>query len=161
MIFPLWLFYHLACQRRFTNPSASEVIPKFLSKIGLYLTRTYMITSCNGSISCVIGPLWGESIGHRWTPYTKAIDAELWCFLWSAPEQTTEQTIYTPLIWDAIALIMTITVINTTTANHIHNLYGILHIANPLIFANKENTFYIKSGVYAIDGYHVTMSGVL
>ena len=26
-------------------------------------------------------------------PLTKASDAELWCFLWSAPEQTVEQTI--------------------------------------------------------------------
>ena len=24
--------------------------------------------------------------GHRWIPHTKASDAELWCFLWSAPE---------------------------------------------------------------------------
>ena len=29
------------------------------------------------------------------------------CFLWSAPEQTTEQTIDAPLIWDTITLIMT------------------------------------------------------
>ena len=34
------------------------------------------------------GPLRGESTGHRWIPLTKASDAELWCFLWSAPEQT-------------------------------------------------------------------------
>ena len=34
------------------------------------------------------GPLWGESTGHRWLPLTKASDAELWYFLWSAPEQT-------------------------------------------------------------------------
>ena len=33
-------------------------------------------------------PLWGEFIGHLWIPLTKARDAELWCFLWSAPEQT-------------------------------------------------------------------------
>ena len=33
--------------------------------------------------------------------------AELWCFLWSAPKQTVEQTIETLLIWDAIALFMT------------------------------------------------------
>ena len=38
---------------------------------------------------------------------TKARDAELWRFLWSAPEQTVEQTIETPINWDAIALIMT------------------------------------------------------
>ena len=46
-----------------------------------------------GNISRVTGPLWGESTGHRWIPLTKASDAELSCFLWSAPEQTLEQTI--------------------------------------------------------------------
>ena len=60
-----------------------------------------MMTSSNGHIFRVTGPLWGESIGHRWIPPTKASDAELWC------EQTVEQTIETPVIWDAIALIMT------------------------------------------------------
>ena len=40
--------------------------------------------------------------------FTKDSDAELWCFLWSAPDkQTVEQTIETPMIWDAITLIMT------------------------------------------------------
>ena len=48
-----------------------------------------------------------ESIGHWWIPLTKASDAELWRFLWSAFEQTVEQTIGTPVIWDAIAFIMT------------------------------------------------------
>ena len=28
--------------------------------------------------------LCGEFTGHRWIPHTKASDAELWCFLWSA-----------------------------------------------------------------------------
>ena len=41
------------------------------------------------------------------SPLTKASDAELWRSLWSAPEQTDKQTIETPVIWDAIALIMT------------------------------------------------------
>ena len=27
----------------------------------------------------------GEFTGHRWIPPTKGSDAELWCFLWSAP----------------------------------------------------------------------------
>ena len=48
----------------------------------------HMITSWNGNIFRVTGPLWGESIGHRWIPQTQSSDAELWCFLWSAPEQT-------------------------------------------------------------------------
>ena len=47
----------------------------------------------NRNIFRVTGPLWGESIGHRQTPLTKASFAELWCFLLSAPEQTVEKTI--------------------------------------------------------------------
>ena len=45
----------------------------------------YMMTSSNGNIFRVTGPLCGEFTGHRWIPRTKASDAELWCFLWSAP----------------------------------------------------------------------------
>ena len=66
-----------------------------------------MMTSPNGNIFRVTGPVWGEFAGHRWIPLTKAGDAELWCFLWSAPEQTVEQIIDTPVTWDVNALIMT------------------------------------------------------
>ena len=55
----------------------------------------------------VADPLLGESTGHWWIPLTKASDAELWCFVWYAPVQTVQQTIETPVIWDAISLIMT------------------------------------------------------
>ena len=34
------------------------------------------------------GLLCGELNGHRWIPHAKASDAELWCFLWSAPGPT-------------------------------------------------------------------------
>ena len=40
----------------------------------------------NGNIFHVTEPLCGEFTGHRWIPRTKASDAELWCFLWFAPE---------------------------------------------------------------------------
>ena len=43
-----------------------------------------MMTSSNGNIFRVTDPLCGEFTGHRWIPRTKASDAELWCFLWSA-----------------------------------------------------------------------------
>ena len=52
----------------------------------------------------VTGILLEESGGF---PLTNASDEELWCFLWSAPEQTVEQTIEMSVIWDAMALIMT------------------------------------------------------
>ena len=68
-----------------------------------------MMTSSIENIFRVTGPLGGVSTGYRWTPPPpiKASEAELWCFLWSAPEQTVKQIIETPMIWDAIALIMT------------------------------------------------------
>ena len=49
-----------------------------------------MMTSSNGNIFRVTGPYCGEFTGHRWIPHTKASDAELWCFLWSSPEQMVE-----------------------------------------------------------------------
>ena len=58
-----------------------------------------MMTSYNENIVRVTGPLWGESTGHRLIPLTKASDAELWCFLWSAPQQTVRQIIEAPVIW--------------------------------------------------------------
>ena len=66
-----------------------------------------MMTSSNGNIFRLTGLLCGELTGHRWISRTKASDAELWYFLRSASEPTVEQTMETPVIWDAIALIMT------------------------------------------------------
>ena len=42
-----------------------------------------MMTSSNGNIFRVTGPLCGEFTGHWWIPLTKASDTELWCFLLS------------------------------------------------------------------------------
>ena len=39
-----------------------------------------MMTSSNGNIFRVSGPLCGEFTGDRWIPFTKTSDAELWCF---------------------------------------------------------------------------------
>ena len=59
------------------------------------------------TFSALLAILWGESTVERWNPLTKASDTELWCFLWSTPEQTVEQTIETPVIWDAMPAIVT------------------------------------------------------
>ena len=45
----------------------------------------FMMTSLNGNIFRVTGPLCGEFTGHRWIPRTKASDAKLWCVLWFGP----------------------------------------------------------------------------
>ena len=44
----------------------------------------FMMTSSNGNIFRVTGPLCGEFTGLRWIPHTKASDAEIWYFLWFA-----------------------------------------------------------------------------
>ena len=67
----------------------------------------HMMTSSNGNIFRVIGPFAMGTTGHRWIPLTKATDADLRCFLWSAPEQMVEQTIEMLVIWDAMTLVMT------------------------------------------------------
>ena len=59
------------------------------SLTGWALTQNFhnrMMTSSNGNIYRVTDHLCGEFTGHRWIPRTKASDAELWCFLWSASE---------------------------------------------------------------------------
>ena len=39
-----------------------------------------IMTSSNGNIFRVTGPLCGEFTGHLWIPLTTASDSELWCF---------------------------------------------------------------------------------
>ena len=52
-------------------------------------------------------PFVRGTTGDRWIPLKKASDAELWYFLWSAPEQTVKQIIEMEVIWDATTLIVT------------------------------------------------------
>ena len=51
-----------------------------------------MMTSSNENFFRVTGHLCGEFIGPRGIPRTKG--SELWCFLWSASEQTVEETVH-------------------------------------------------------------------
>ena len=55
-----------------------DIIPKF--DLGT-------MTSSNGNLFPVTDPLCGEFTGHWCVPFTKASDVELWCFLWSTPDQ--------------------------------------------------------------------------
>ena len=93
--------------RLFVNRNGRTSFPFFIDMLnnGLLVTRfTYsvlelnkpcmdkfsMTTSSNGNIFRVTGHLCGEFTGPRWIPHIKTSDAELWCFLWSAPELTVE-----------------------------------------------------------------------
>ena len=90
------------------------------------------MTSSNGNIFRFTGPLWGESTGHRWIPLTKAGGAEIWCFLWSEPEQTIEKTFETPVIWDAIALIYDVTLMNLEISKG--TIFKLCPEVNPILF---------------------------
>ena len=47
-----------------------------------------VMTSSNGDIFRVTDHLWGEFTCHWRISHTKAIDAEVWCFLWSRKHQS-------------------------------------------------------------------------
>ena len=64
------------------HDSISSILRKDIGRI--IAPTISMRTSSNGNIFRVTGPLCREFTGHRWIPLTKASDAELWCFLWSA-----------------------------------------------------------------------------
>ena len=53
--------------------------------IHVHISSVPMMKSSNWNLFRDAGPLCGVFTGHRWIPRTKARDAELWCFLWSAP----------------------------------------------------------------------------
>ena len=90
--------------------------------------KAYMMTLSKGKFFLfrVTGPLWGESTGHWWIPHTKASDAELWCLLWFAPEQTVDQTIETPVIWVALFLILTSLLWLSWGQNDVHCTVAVL-----------------------------------
>ena len=104
--FPIWIIIKMLPKRtdRFHSPDicpANRFQTKKLLSIYKHLwallhlseikklgniNQFVMMTSSNGNIFRVTSPLCGEFTGRRWIPLTKASDAELWCFLWSAPE---------------------------------------------------------------------------
>ena len=74
-----------ANERQDQHQNSSHLRNESWSGCGL-ITCYNMMTSSNGNIFRVTGHLCGEFTGPRWIPRTKASDAELWCFLWSASE---------------------------------------------------------------------------
>ena len=107
-VFPLSVVFYKFCHKRPTKlcvaPRCIRIInvvyiPLYLSNRilkyrnahhRLRLSGFFIMTSSNGNNFRVTGLPCGEYTGHRWIPRTKASNAELWCFLWSAPEPTLE-----------------------------------------------------------------------
>ena len=77
-------FYSAVCLKNVTQRCGVKSFSISITMTTIHIS--FMMTSSNGNISRVTGHLCGEFTGHRWIPSTKAGDAELWCFLWSASE---------------------------------------------------------------------------
>ena len=82
----IWVFLKTLCMKRHLWTYGQNMLMKFL-RVYWYAPeywRNDKMTSSNWNIFRVPGPLCGEITGHQWILLTKANDAELWCFLWSA-----------------------------------------------------------------------------
>ena len=77
-----WFKRGVLCDRGLSNFLSNCI--HFASSIKYRVTFNIMMTSSNGNIFRVTGPLCGGIHRSRWIPHTKASDAELWCLLWSA-----------------------------------------------------------------------------
>ena len=82
---PVWLMWYTSYRVLFALDNYCYSVQVTDTWYIVPMPVKYTMTSSNGNILRVTGPLCGEFSGHRWMPRTKA---ELWCFLWSAREQT-------------------------------------------------------------------------
>ena len=87
-VFP---FKHIGTETKWP-PVCIRHFQRYFLYWNLFKFQWNKMTSSNGNIFRVTGSLCGEITGHRWIPLTKASDAELWCFLWSAPDRLSKQS---------------------------------------------------------------------
>ena len=93
-----WIFYNISTPVHYNGDVIILLIIQFSTALFYWIFTTIrrlcnhravvtyaMMTSSNGKNFRFTGHLCEEFTGHRWIPRTKASDAELWCFLWSAP----------------------------------------------------------------------------
>ena len=88
-----WFVGYAVCTSTFNHYWCNHYVTQWSVMYPIFLKtksswQFIMMTSSNGNIFRVTGHLCGESTGPRWIPRIKASDAELWCFLSSASEQT-------------------------------------------------------------------------
>ena len=75
-------FWNL-CYITWTNSLAPG---RYLWNLNMWHLNTWHDDVMKWNIFPVTAHLCGQFTGPRWIPHTKASDAELWCFLWSASE---------------------------------------------------------------------------
>ena len=58
-----------------------------LSSLFITVDNSCKLLALQNNVVSSANKIEGEFTGHRWIPLSKARDAELWCFLWSAPDK--------------------------------------------------------------------------
>ena len=77
-----WRMYTWVTRPQWIIPAVYIAVPR----IACTWRADSMMTSSNGNNFRLTRHLCGEFTGPRLNPHTKVSEAELWCFLWSAPE---------------------------------------------------------------------------
>ena len=95
---PLFNHFLQVCRRQCMHVSRSFTEMEMSS-----FWRNMMMLS-HGSTFCITDPLWGESTGEWWIPFSKTNTIRLWCFLLCWPEQFVEQTVKLLVICDVVSL---------------------------------------------------------
>ena len=83
-------FIHWQCSYQLPS-SHGAVLLTHIQNVSVLLMNN-MMTSVNGNIFCFTGPFVSGIHRSPLNSPRKGSDAELWCVLWSVPEQTAEQT---------------------------------------------------------------------
>ena len=75
-------FHHFKTSEHLHTQEAQSREARMSAEYGLdgLFTLLVMMTSLNGRMFRVTGPLCREFTGHRWIPLTKASDTAFWCF---------------------------------------------------------------------------------
>ena len=113
---PWWIWINTSCEFIMndcittTKQSTTKPCAYFLgyTVVSSVLYKCVMKTSLNGNISALLALCEENPPVTGGFPSLRAHNSELWCFIWSAPDQTVEETSEALLIWDTIALIMTL-----------------------------------------------------
>ena len=74
----IWMIKHFYLSNHFWHPVILS--SNHFNSIEYLVSNYHRMTSSNGNIFRVTGPLCGESTGDRWIPHIKTSNAELWFF---------------------------------------------------------------------------------
>ena len=116
-----------------------------------------MMTSSNGNIFHVTGPLWGESTSHRGIPLTKASDVKLWFHVlnkWISSSRDAGDLRLLHAHYEVTKMIDKSQII--TELEHMHDYYELLYVVETNVnsFLWKTHSFFLKIVLLLCSEFH-------